>query len=323
MRKDIREILSGLIISKDNQATISETIVSLKPYCGNIVVADTGSSDRTPQIATLLGASVYFTKWNNDFSESRNFALSHAISPWVISIDTDEVLCKFAPEQFLDIISDSKVGGIRLLIRNLLPDGLESKHRYTRIFRNERNIRFEGKIHEQINNSIFSGGYIIVESDFEIYHTGYANHSADKYDRNIEILSDELSANPDGDDFTFYHLAQSYFSAKDNLKAKELFRQLIDSEQLSQIQRDNVVMRLAQIALDENDFPAVLSNTKKISDDSDIAGLQVFMRALAYFYLRDFPEFNKMISDNRVDGSNLVNKENLGLLRQIGVKQAL
>lgn len=322
MSKDIRKLLSGVIIAKDNEATIGETIASLKPYCGTIVVADTGSSDRTPQIATLLGASVFFTSWNNDFSEARNFALSHVTSPWVISIDTDEALSKFDPEKFLQIISDINIGGVNLLIRNLLPDGLESKHRYTRIFRNERNIRFEGKIHEQINNSIINAGFSIIETDFEIYHTGYANQKADKHERNIELLSEELTANPD-DDFTLYHLAQSYFSAKDNNKAKELFIKLTDSEQLSQIQRDNVAMRLAQIALDENDFSSVLSLTEKVSGDSDIAGLQIFIKALAYFYLRDFTKFTKNIADNRVDKSNLVNKENLGLLRQIGAKHAL
>lgn len=269
-----------------------------------------------------MGASVFFTTWNNDFSEARNFALSHVTSPWVISIDTDEVLSKFDPEKFLQIISDINVGGINLLIRNLLPDGLESGHRYTRIFRNERNIRYEGKIHEQINNSIISAGLSIIETDFEIYHTGYANQKTDKHERNIELLSKELTANPH-DDFTLYHLAQSYFSAKDNQKAKELFGKLTDSEQLSQIQRDNVAMRLAQIALDENDFYTVLNHTENVSDDTDIGGLQIFIKALAYFYLRDFAKFTINIADNRVDKSNLVNKQNLGLLRQIGAKQAL
>ncbi|MCO5250817.1 MAG: tetratricopeptide repeat protein [Candidatus Kapabacteria bacterium] len=319
MIKSCRQILTAAIIAKDNEKTIANMINSLKLYCGRIVVVDTGSSDKTTVIAASLGADVYFKLWDDDFSSARNFALAHVFSDWILTIDTDEILSKFDVGEFLDYANDPQIGGINVIIKNMLGDGLESKHRYTRIFRNKNYIRFEGKIHEQINQSIVNNDLQIIESNIEITHYGYEKNDKIKNDRNIKLLQNELDENPQ-DDFARYHLAQSLFNAKDIEKADKIFREIRFSNDLSRQQKDTIQLRLAQIALDTNNFDEVLNLCAEISDDYDIGGLQLFVKAMAFYFIGDYSHFSSIVKDSRIDLSALVSKENLETLREISIK---
>lgn len=311
--------MTAAIIAKDNEKIIANTINSLKLYCGRIVLVDTGSVDKTPVIATSMGADVYFKLWNDDFSSARNFALSHVYSDWVLIIDTDEILSKFDVGEFLKYAQDPNVGGINVIIKNMLGDGLESTHRYTRIFRNSKDIRFEGKIHEQINQSIMNSDLQIIESNIEITHYGYESNDKIKNDRNIKLLQNELNDNPQ-DDFALYHFAQSLFNAKEIEKAELIFREIRFSVALSRQQRDTVQLRLAQIALDLNNFDEVLNLSTEISEDYDIGGLQLFVKAMAFYFKGDYSRFSSIVKDSRIDLSGLVSKENLEKLREISIK---
>ncbi|MBS4001043.1 MAG: glycosyltransferase [Desulfobulbaceae bacterium] len=314
-----RKILTAAIIAKDNEKTIADTINSLKLFCERIVVVDTGSTDNTPVIATSLGADVYFKLWDDDFSSARNFALAHVFSDWILTIDTDEILSKFDVGEFFEYANDPQIGGINVIIKNMLGDGLQSTHRYTRIFKNKSFIRFEGKIHEQINQSILNSDLQIIESNIEIIHNGYESNDKIKNDRNIKLLQNELNDNPH-DDFARYHLAQSLFNAKESEKAEQIFREIRFSTALSRQQSDTVQLRLAQIALDRNNFDEVLNLSTEISDDYDIGGLQLFVKAMAFYFKGDYSQFSSIVKDMRIDLSGLVSKENLETLREISIK---
>jgi glycosyltransferase involved in cell wall biosynthesis len=84
--------IGAAIIVKNAAETISTAIKSILPLCRQIVVVDTGSTDKTPSICSKLGAEVYFHKWKDDFSEARNVALDFMRTDWIIAIDADEEL---------------------------------------------------------------------------------------------------------------------------------------------------------------------------------------------------------------------------------------
>ena len=93
MQKD--QTIGAAIIAKNNDATIAATLQSIQRLCQQIVIVDTGSSDRTSEIALKYGAEIHYSLWNNSFAEARNHALEFLRTDWILIIDTDEILKSF------------------------------------------------------------------------------------------------------------------------------------------------------------------------------------------------------------------------------------
>lgn len=80
------------MIVKNEERLLSRCLASVRALVDEIVVVDTGSSDRTVEIAESFGAQVYHTAWENDFSKARNLSLKHATKDWILVLDADEEL---------------------------------------------------------------------------------------------------------------------------------------------------------------------------------------------------------------------------------------
>lgn len=84
--------ISACYIVKNEAENLARSIDSLQGVADEIVVADTGSTDNTMEVARQLGAAVYSFPWQEDFAAARNFALSKATGDWLILLDADEYL---------------------------------------------------------------------------------------------------------------------------------------------------------------------------------------------------------------------------------------
>jgi glycosyltransferase involved in cell wall biosynthesis len=258
-----RNSIGALILSKNNNSTITATINSVINICSQVVVLDTGSTDETPSTASKSGAEVYFYYWVDDFSKARNEALKYLQTDWILMIDSDEILNDFDKNKFDRIVSNSEIGGINVIIDNAIKDennDTVTSHRYTRLFINNPNVRFSGRIHEQIRESIINSGYEIVESDFKILHLGYSKFSPNKYERNQTLIEKDIIDNPD-DDWLKYHLAGTHFAAGNDEEAVNIFSQIINSPQLSTEQNEIIRLRLAQLSLKCDNYDAVVKLT--------------------------------------------------------------
>ena len=94
------ESLSMHMIVRNNEATLERTLKSAKPFVDQIVVVDTGSTDRTRDIALEYGAEVYDFVWQDDFSVARNFALDQTTGEWVMWLDAGDVIPPQSIERF-------------------------------------------------------------------------------------------------------------------------------------------------------------------------------------------------------------------------------
>ena len=81
--------LSSIIITRNEEANIAACIGSVA-FADEIVVVDSGSTDRTVELARAAGAKVIVSSGWPGFGPQKNLALSHATQPWVLSIDADE-----------------------------------------------------------------------------------------------------------------------------------------------------------------------------------------------------------------------------------------
>jgi len=91
--EDFHDISISLCMIVKNEAKhIANAIKSVKPIIDEIIVADTGSTDDTPEIARSLGAKIFDYEWKNNFSEARNYSLQHATKDWILILDGDETI---------------------------------------------------------------------------------------------------------------------------------------------------------------------------------------------------------------------------------------
>lgn len=89
--------LSVAIITKNEEANLARTLASIR-WAGEIVIVDSGSTDRTPEIAREFGAKFFVEEWRG-FGAQKNSALEQCTSDWILSLDADEeVSAKLAEE---------------------------------------------------------------------------------------------------------------------------------------------------------------------------------------------------------------------------------
>lgn len=183
--------VSACLIARDEEGVIEECLESLVAFADETILNDTGSLDRTPEIAEAYGAHVLKTVWQDDFSKARNDALSEARCSYVLAIDADERLVPETVSETKTLLSEGGEAW-NVNIRNEVGDQATSIA-IVRLFRNRLHHRFSGRIHEQVVHAIKG---TIGSSPLIIRHVGYEpSHSAvkDKRRRNIDLLSKELS----------------------------------------------------------------------------------------------------------------------------------
>ena len=180
-------MISLCMIAKNAEKNIPKAINSVKKIVDEIIVVDTGSKDKTKDIAKSLGAKVYGFKWNDDFSKARNFALSRCTKEWILVLDTDEMIAEKDLDKIKELVKKKNIA-CRFIQRTYLnkksrfkwnqndnsySEGngyLGWKYRgIVRLFRNLPEIRFVYPIHETVKPSVLRLGKI-VNSNIPIHH---------------------------------------------------------------------------------------------------------------------------------------------------------
>jgi len=301
------------IIAKNEEKNILNCINSIKQFCSQIVVVDTGSDDKTVTVATQNGAELYFNKWKNNFSEARNFAIKHLHTDWIICIDADEELVANS-FNFEKIINNSnlntqKLGGISVILNNFLDEKLETskQHKFTRIFRNLPQIKFSGKIHEQVADSIYSAGFEIFDSEIIFNHYGYISKNIEKENRNKFLLEEAISENIN-DDFLYYHLATTEFSIGNFEKALELFLKILYSEKLTDSQKENVKLKISQIFLQKKEYEQAIKMLDFTANGADNEGLRLSILAASFLSIGNFEKAKIIYENPIIEKSKLVDR---------------
>jgi len=307
MKKD----LSLLIIAKNEAENIRNVINSAKKVVNSIIVVDTGSSDDTAMIATRLGAEVLFYKWDNNFSNARNFGLQHISTAWVLALDADEMLDVDSFNKFAHFLYDENIGGLNCVIENALNDDDDASiinHRYTRIFRANPKIRYVGKIHEQIRESITEAGFAIQNTDIIIKHFGYIDVTDDKKQRNRSMLLEEIEANPN-DSWLKYHLAETEFAMTNYDEAYEIYSKIKDHYELTLEQNQRVKIRLGQILLNRNELNECINVLDFQSNITDINGLRQFIIGTCLLHQKQYSKAFQFFAHTDTQNSCLVDKK--------------
>lgn len=211
--------ISVCIIAKNEETNIEKCLKEIRKYPVEIVVVDTGSTDRTKELAAKYADKVLDFTWVDDFSAARNFSISSASNDWILVLDCDEFIEKLDFHQMQRLIKQYPDAIGQLTRNNLCYDQnhkiLQTTDLVERLF-DRRFYHYEGTIHEQVvrKNGGQASGYSF---PLVVTHTGYVGSESDlqaKAERNIRMLTSALLRTPD-DPYLYYQLGESYMLQND------------------------------------------------------------------------------------------------------------
>lgn len=213
--------VSLCMIVKDEEEMLPRCLAAAAPAVDEIVVVDTGSSDRTIEIARSFGARVIERAWTGDFSAARNVAFDAATCDWMLVLDADEVLVAEDVGAFRELLGKTWREAFHVTEINYtgeLGDGAATTHTALRLFRNRPRHRYSGRLHEQIVGTLPAGLPERFEaSAVRIEHYGYlgaVRDAKEKSRRNVELLLRQLDESGESP-FLRFNLGSEYTAVGD------------------------------------------------------------------------------------------------------------
>ena len=193
--------ISACVIVKNEAENIGRWLESMQAIADEMIVVDTGSTDETVAMARAAGAKVYSFAWCNDFAAAKNYALEQATGNWILFLDADEYFTPASQAKVRPLLMrlepHLKIEGVLCRLINIDTDDnnrIMTTLVQLRMFRNRRNLRYSGKIHEVL--TLTKGRPLELANEIEIYHTGYSTHIVQaKLRRNLKIMEERIAAN--------------------------------------------------------------------------------------------------------------------------------
>lgn len=182
----------GMIV-KDEAANVARCLSSVTGLVDEIIVVDTGSSDMTREIATVMGARIVDYKWNDSFADARNIYLKAARADWILVLDADEVVAKKDHQSIRDLIEgkEDPASAFTITTRNYdtnptIIGWTANAGEYpqeecgsgwiptdkVRLFPNDERLYYSFPVHEMIEPALKAHGYEMKKTDIPVHHYG-------------------------------------------------------------------------------------------------------------------------------------------------------
>lgn len=246
---------------RNEERFLPRCLENVRQVADEIVVVDTGSTDRTVEIARDFGACVFHFAWCDDFAAARNESLRHATGDWVLYIDADEIVRPTDLPKVRQTISRDDI--MAATVRQRIPQQPGSVttavySEYCRLFRNHPQIRFTGRVHEQILPAIQRLGGQVLRTDVVIEHWAYAatpQKKRQRAERNLRLLLAD-AGECRGDPFVALNLGLTFRELGDRAEAVRWLERALACDD-GQIKRELLArahLALSQMALARDDL---------------------------------------------------------------------
>ena len=259
--------ISLCMVVKNEQELLKNCLQSVKRFVKEMIIVDTGSIDRTKEIANEMGAIVIDHKWNGNFSEARNVGIVQATGRWILVLDADEEWGEPEEEELECLLQEEEMYAYYVKVLNYYGNTPEEEDYVTdsvcRLFRNLPHIRFQGLIHEEVTKSIKEHYSIknIGFSNLKIYHYGYLNEmikNKKKNERNIQLVRNAIQHHPD-DLYMQYALGTEYFQQENFRKALEIYEPIINKLNVTEGYASDLLYKIVYCLKEEKEFEKALS----------------------------------------------------------------
>jgi glycosyltransferase involved in cell wall biosynthesis len=211
--------ISLCMIVKNEEDHLQRCLDSIKDVVDEIIIVDTGSSDRTVEIAESYGAKVYHHPWENDFSKHRNQSISYASGDWILEMDADEEFFFEDAPKIKSILKETNADFLYLQCYDLEKTGkVHGVFNKVQLFRNGLGMQYIKRVHNQLQ-TVGRGDY----TKLRFTHFGY-DLSPEKMDakhkRTTTLLQEEIQKDPENP-YSHSQLAASYSMHREFEKAIE------------------------------------------------------------------------------------------------------
>jgi len=250
--------ISVCMIVKNEEAVLARCLDSLKGIADEIVIVDTGSTDRTKEIAALYTSRIYDFTWIYDFAAARNFAFSKATKEYIYSADADEVLEETDRQKFL-MLKQALLPEIEIVeMIYVNPADCNMVYNFTReprpkLFKRLREFRWIDPIHETV-----ALAPLVYSSDIEIKHRPQSMHSG----RDFDAMLRELKRTGFLSERLYSMYAKELFisgTAEDFSEAVPWFEKRIRQQEIAAEARAEAVCVLAKYAFLQNKYEEMLA----------------------------------------------------------------
>jgi glycosyltransferase involved in cell wall biosynthesis len=190
--------ISLAMIVKNEEQNLAACLESYRDIVDEMIVVDTGSTDRTVEIAKSFGARVEFFPWNDDFAAARNESLKFASCDWILRTDADETIEEPEKVKLLHAVSAGQADVYTCHTVSRV-EGIEKDGENVRLIRNHVGIQYEFPLHENVDACAIRLGLTRARTNIFFTHSGYDKHAdfEAKITRNVKILEKALLSDPD------------------------------------------------------------------------------------------------------------------------------
>jgi glycosyltransferase involved in cell wall biosynthesis len=217
-----RQRVSLTMIVRNEERNLPACLGSAADLFDEVVIVDTGSTDRTAEIARSYGARVFDFVWVDDFAAARNAALARATGDYAFWLDADDVLDPPQRDTLRTLLAGLRPGDEAAYVVRCACDpdrdggGGQTVVDHVRLFPLREDIRWGYAVHEQILPSLRRAGVEVRWTDLVVRHTGYSDPQvrARKLERDTRILEAELAERPD-DPFVLFNLGSIAIERQD------------------------------------------------------------------------------------------------------------
>jgi len=227
-----RSTISVCMIVKNEEELLPRCLASLRNLADEIILVDTGSEDRTPEIAAEFDCRIFHFPWTGDFAAARNESLRQAGGDWIFIIDADEELSPEGTAAIRRLVEDPRMEIVSISVYNksLATGQVSSFLPSIRLFRRRLGLTYQGIVHNRLS---LPDNIQVSRCDIKLYHYGYdlaRDRLERKKVRTLELLEKQLRENP-ADMFANFNMAQ-LLRGLDGTADDDTCRRIIDHAQV-------------------------------------------------------------------------------------------
>ncbi|MDN4620948.1 glycosyltransferase family 2 protein [Paenibacillus sp. PsM32] len=237
------KLLSLCMIVKNEEDILERCLNSVKDIVDEIIIVDTGSTDRTRQIAQNYQAKIIDFEWINDFAAAKNKAIEQATGKWILMLDADEYMTENDTTNlraFLEKQEPQPNIAFNISIINYTGkknSGNIMESSADRIFPNHMDIWYERPIHEQLFSKKPDTDLRNFQIPFRIHHSGYLHEvlaKKNKHERNMQIFN-EYKKNNTFQAYDFFTLGNEYHAIENYPEAILNYKKSIEQAESSKV----------------------------------------------------------------------------------------
>jgi glycosyltransferase involved in cell wall biosynthesis len=300
------------MIVRDEAAVLADCLKSIRDEVDEIIITDTGSSDRTCDIASTFGARILKRPWDDDFAAARNHSLDAATGDWILYIDADERLEVAKRGELKQIVVANPTSAAILV--HFQPRTGFTTYLEVRLFRRDPRIRFVGRIHEliwpQVEVVCAKENLSVARCAARLTHVGYDGDQGHKYQRNLPLLKRAVIEDPERV-YCWWHLGDTLAALGKRREAETALTTAIRIARGSGLSRDRIdasqaYQTLARLAFDagEDPLPIIEDGLAAFPQDQTL----IFMKARALINRKEYQfaieVFEPLTRENRVSFSD-------------------